>query len=232
MAETPRSQRVPELDGLRGVAILLVVLFHYFVQHVQTRVGSPAAYLIKYLSLSWIGGDIFFVLSGFLVGGILMDQRGTPGYFRVFYLRRALRIFPPYLLFLALLAATIVWWQFKPGTGLGWLMEDTFPLWSYALYLQNFLMAGEGRFGPNLTAITWSLAVEEQFYLLFPLLVHCCPRRWLPRLLCVLVLAAPLTRVALFLGMSGGEVAGFVLLPARWDSLLLGALAAWVVREP
>src|SRR4051794_27800973 len=121
MATTPTrdSGRIAELDGLRGVAILLVVLFHYFVQHLQTQPGSLPAYAMKYLSISWIGVDIFFVLSGYLLGGILMDRRASENYFRVFYLRRALRIFPLYMLFLLLFASALLAYQAAPHAGLG-----------------------------------------------------------------------------------------------------------------
>jgi peptidoglycan/LPS O-acetylase OafA/YrhL len=149
-----KMNRMPELDGLRGVAILLVVFFHYFVQHVQTRPGSLSAYAQKYFSICWLGVDIFFVLSGFLVGGILMDQRQTTNYFRVFYLRRIMRIVPPYLLFLATLVLSLAWWNHSHPAGMRWLMADPFPLWSFMLYVQNFLMAAAGKFGPNFSAVT------------------------------------------------------------------------------
>jgi peptidoglycan/LPS O-acetylase OafA/YrhL len=225
------SARVGELDGLRGVSIALVLLFHYFVQHIETRPGSLGAYLQKYLSLTWAGVDVFFVLSGFLLGGILLDQRGAENFFRVFYLRRALRIMPPYALFLALFALALALLPAATHPAMSWLLTDPLPFWAYVLYLQNFFMAGEGRLGPNFGAPTWSLAVEEQFYLLFPLLIYYCPPRRIFHVLVALVCAAPLLRAALYFAAPEGALAGFVLLPSRWDSLLLGALAAWAVRQ-
>ena len=226
------KNRVPELDGLRGVAILLVVFFHYLVQHLQTRPGSLPAYAQKYCSICWMGVDIFFVLSGFLVGGILMDARGAKNFFGVFYLRRALRIVPPYLLFLVMLILALAVWHRTQPAGMRWLMENTFPLWSFVLYVQNFLMAQTGTFGPNFSAMSWSLAVEEQFYLLFPLVVYFCPPRKLPPVLIFCAVSATVVRLAVFWLNPDHAIAGFVLLPARWDSLALGALAAWCIRNP
>lgn len=225
------SGRIGELDGLRGVSIALVLLFHYFVQHIETRPGSLGSYAQKYLSLSWAGVDVFFVLSGFLLGGILLDQRGASNLFRVFYLRRALRIMPPYFLFLAFfaLADAVV----PPATypRMAWLLDEPLPFWSYALYVQNFFMAAEARFGPHFGAMSWSLAVEEQFYLLFPLLIFLVPRHRLWWILTGFVLAAPAMRVAMHIWVPGGEIGAFVLLPTRWDSLFLGALAALALRQ-
>lgn len=225
------SRRIEELDGLRGVSIALVLIYHYFVLHAETQLGSPAAYLQQYMHISLAGVDMFFVLSGFLLGGVLLDQRRGENFFRVFYLRRALRILPPYVLFLILFAVALA---LGPSTGyprIGWLLDDPFPFWTYVLNVQNFLMAAEGRFGPHFAGITWSLAVEEQFYLLFPLLVYWCSPRLFPAVVIALVCTAPVLRVTLYFLAPEGALAGFVLLPSRWDSLLLGVLAAWTIRN-
>src|SRR5437867_6087613 len=81
---TTKPGRIPELDGVRGMAILLVLVWHYLVGPLQTEPGSPAAYGLKLLSLTWAGVDLFFVLSGFLIGGILLDNRSAPNYFGAF----------------------------------------------------------------------------------------------------------------------------------------------------
>src|SRR6266446_4286628 len=96
--ERKSSLRVPELDGLRGIAILLVIVWHYAVELFAREPGSTAAYGLAVLRLSWSGVDLFFVLSGFLIGGILIDNRGARNYFRVFYFRRVCRIVPLYYL--------------------------------------------------------------------------------------------------------------------------------------
>jgi peptidoglycan/LPS O-acetylase OafA/YrhL len=96
-------KRISQLDGVRGIAILLVLVWHFFAA--QIVVAEPAgilSYCKQALSLTWSGVDLFFVLSGFLIAGILLDHHNTSNYFRVFYLRRVCRIFPLYFLLLAL----------------------------------------------------------------------------------------------------------------------------------
>src|SRR5260370_37130342 len=100
-AEASADGRIPELDGLRGLAIGMVLIFHYFQLTLVARPGSLPAYLQAAGRLAWSGVDLFFVLSGFLIGGILLDARRSPNYFRVFYTRRFFRIVPIYVLFLA-----------------------------------------------------------------------------------------------------------------------------------
>jgi peptidoglycan/LPS O-acetylase OafA/YrhL len=95
------SKRIPELDGLRGVAIGLVLINHYFSDALVVRLPHPLAILQLPTRLTWSGVDLFFVLSGFLIGGILLDAKESPNYFKVFYTRRALRILPIYLLLVA-----------------------------------------------------------------------------------------------------------------------------------
>ena len=90
------SPRMPELDGLRGAAILLVLIWHFWAGLAQPATGSIAALLAWPFHFAWSGVDLFFVLSGFLIGGILIDQRSATNYFRIFYFRRACRILPLY----------------------------------------------------------------------------------------------------------------------------------------
>ncbi|MFN7140591.1 MAG: acyltransferase family protein, partial [Limisphaerales bacterium] len=94
-AENP--SRIPELDGIRGIAILLVVLAHYFVLPVGPGFAA-ANFLGTFFGLAWSGVDLFFVLSGFLIGGILLDAKASNNFFKVFYTRRVCRIFPLYFL--------------------------------------------------------------------------------------------------------------------------------------
>ena len=223
--------RVPELDGIRGLAMVLVLIWHYFAVQVQTQPGTLAAYGMKLFSLTWAGVDLFFVLSGFLIGGILLDQRAAPHYFRGFYVRRFCRIFPLYYLMRGL---------FIVGTASGfsirddayvWLFADPLPLWSYATYLQNFSMAGTGAHGPNWLGITWSLAIEEQFYVVLPLMIRVFPLRALPWVLLLLVAAAPAFRGLMLAQLPHGGLADYVLLPGRWDALFLGVLGALAIRH-
>jgi peptidoglycan/LPS O-acetylase OafA/YrhL len=213
----------PALDGLRGVAVLLVLAFHFL--HLDGEGGTAERVLLAASRSGWAGVDLFFVLSGFLITGILLDARGAPGYFRAFYTRRVLRIFPLYYAYLAVLFLVVPLLlpslDVKSGTQ-GWL-------WTY---LGNVLFAREGGFEASpYTGHFWSLAVEEQFYLAWPLLVWVLPRRGLA-LACLGLVAGAF---ALRLGIhrtTFNSTAAYVLTPARMDALALGALVAVAAREP
>jgi peptidoglycan/LPS O-acetylase OafA/YrhL len=221
-------QRIPELDGLRGLAILLVVVWHYV--GVPEIAESPLSWIAGCLRYTWSGVDLFFVLSGFLIGGILLDQRDSPKYFQAFYARRICRIFPLYFLWLALfLVLVVVWTPFLTASSpLQRLFQDPLPIWSYATFTQNFWMAARSTFGPAWLGITWSLAIEEQFYLLLPVLIRFVAVRQLPFVLASLAVGAPVFRL---LCDPTGRYASMVLLPSRADSLLLGVLCACLIRR-
>ncbi len=213
----------PALDGLRGVAVLLVLAFHLL--HAEGEGGAVERVLLGATRSGWAGVDLFFVLSGFLITGILLDARGSPGYFRAFYARRVLRIFPLYYAYLAalfLLVPLLVPSLDVKRESQGWL-------WTY---LGNVLFARAGGFEASpYTGHFWSLAVEEQFYLAWPVLVLLLPRRRLA-LLCVALVGAAF---ALRLGIhrtTFNATAAYVLTPARMDALAMGALVAIGAREP
>jgi peptidoglycan/LPS O-acetylase OafA/YrhL len=224
------SRRVLELDGLRGIAILLVIVCHYWVNIVQTERGGPLAYLRGALGLTWSGVDLFFVLSGFLIGGILIDSRTSPNYYKTFVIRRVLRIFPVYYLSLALFAGVVLTGIGK-SPALGWLFADPLPLASYATFTQNIVMGIRNTWGPNWINITWSLAVEEQFYMLLPLIVWLTPRHRLKYVLIVGILTAPAIRTILYFADMNVAYAGYALMPCRADALGIGALAAAALRS-
>jgi peptidoglycan/LPS O-acetylase OafA/YrhL len=215
-----RSHHYLELDGLRGMAILMVVAFHY---NLAPFMGG-------------VGVDLFFVLSGFLLGGTLLDKKEAPNYFRAFYARRVCRIFPLYflslLLFLILLLAapfTLGWLLF--GDSIRFLLEDPLPLWSYFTFTQNFAMVHWGVWGTPWLGHAWSLAVVEQFYLILPFLIRFVSKEKLPYLLAGLILTAPLSRTVVFNFHPHGDFALYVLMPCRADSLLLGVLCAYAIRN-
>ncbi len=216
------ASHIPSLDGLRGVAVLLVMVSHFAI----LAPGSPLQeVLIGAARIGWIGVDLFFVLSGFLITGILVDSRGSQGYFRRFYARRTLRIFPLYYAFVLLV---LVAWPRLSGSALtSWRDELTF-----FAYGSNILFAFVGWEGmPGHTTHLWSLAVEEQFYLLWPLVVFGVAPQRLWRICVGLIAAAWASRAALAYVFPDG-IAGYALLPARMDALAMGSLLAVAVREP
>jgi peptidoglycan/LPS O-acetylase OafA/YrhL len=179
--------------------------------------------------IGWMGVDLFFVLSGFLITGILHDTRERTGYFKNFYARRFLRIFPLYYAFVLLVmpaAAHLL--SSDPGPAVAALRAKS--VW-YLGYGVNFMLALHGWQSTVLaSAHLWSLAVEEQFYILWPPLVLLLPRRALIRVSAALAVVALLIRVGMRLG-GAGEVATYVLPFTRMDALLLGGLVALGMRE-
>ncbi len=212
------------LDGIRGLAILAVMASHLFA--VNFANSGPAVRLLgRLFYYGWMGVDLFFVLSGFLITGILVDSRKGPAYFRNFYMRRILRIFPLYYGVLFLLLAL------TPALGIQW--HGIFiPL---LLYLQNFSNYNQYTFvlAPGVTLNhLWSLAIEEQFYLVWPLLVFAARTRLrVLRLALVLSLAALLFRVLLMAVWTNAYATHHNMF-ARADALLLGAVLAMLYRGP
>jgi peptidoglycan/LPS O-acetylase OafA/YrhL len=227
------SRRIPELDGIRGLAILSVLIWHYFVVTANPAPGSFASYAKSILSLSWSGVDLFFVLSGFLIGGILLEQREAANYFKVFYIRRTCRIFPLYFFLLLLFVLLINLMPSLTVTSpIKWLFQNSLPAWTYATFTQNIAMSYSGNFGSMWLGVTWSLAVEEQFYLLMPVAIYFASRRWLPYALVGAIMAAPVLRFALFFIHPFPRFSAYVLMPCRADVLLLGVLCAYVTQHP
>ena len=225
------SGRIRELDGLRGAAIAMVVILHYFQLTIVARPGSALAYLQAAARLSWTGVDLFFVLSGFLIGGILLDSRASTNYYSVFYKRRFFRIIPIYLVTL-LLGAALVSLRLGPTSGpFQWLTMEGAPWYAYLTFTQNFWMAHAGSIGSNGLAMTWSLAVEEQFYLMVPLYIRALSRRWLARFLVIGICGAPLLRTLLLRFASDTSIGTYTMMLCRADALLLGVLAAVLLRN-
>lgn len=225
------ARRIPELDGLRGLAILLVLFCHFGYESNSAAGHRWVFYLLDAGALSWSGVDLFFVLSGFLIGGILLDVRDSPNYFKAFYARRFFRIIPIYAVVAGAFYLCVVCGVPGRMAGSDWLFGPTVPWYSYATFTQNVRYAlGESNLAYWL-ASTWSLAVEEQFYLVLPAVVWFVSRRRLPYLLGGAILAAPLLRLFLDLNYSWGKLASFNLMPCRADALLLGVAAALLVRN-
>lgn len=223
------SGRIAALDGLRGVAVLLVIAIHFYA-----RVPTPENSLVHLLlrtacNLGFAGVDLFFVLSGFFIGGILLDHRDSPRLLPAFYLRRAIRILPLYAL---LLASFFVCREIRGLTSLDTGAYFWSPLadWHYFTFTQNIAASAHRHIGAHWLGPTWSLAVEEQFYLLMPFFVRGLSRPALVRL-CLFGLAlSPVLRVAT-LALTGNGIAAVFLLPLHADGLLCGVLCAALVRD-
>jgi peptidoglycan/LPS O-acetylase OafA/YrhL len=212
-------KKIPELDGIRGLAIAAVLLGHcnFFF---TSRVGI--GYLIsKALSPGWIGVNIFFVLSGYLITGILIDTKANPRYFTSFYARRALRIFPLY--FGALAVAFLV----LPSIGLIPRTPWSEQIW-YWSYLYNWRAAAG--FGGIALSHFWSLAVEEQFYMIWPLIIYLMPSKRLPLLFAGLIFGSFLYRIAV-IAMNLPVRYDYFTTPARTEDLCVGALIAYAMRN-
>ena len=134
--------RIRELDGLRGVAIAMVVYISFVPDHPGVSAGSALAYLQAAARLSWTGVDLFFVLSGFLIGGILLDSRDSTNYYSVFYKRRFFRIIPLYLVTLGLSRAALVSLKLGPGqrSYASGSRTEAAPWYGYLTFTQNFWM--------------------------------------------------------------------------------------------
>jgi len=225
------SQHRPALDGVRGLAVLLVLSYDCLK---LAPTGDPLTKLIRFGAAGgWIGVDLFFVLSGFLITGILLESKGSPGYWKSFLARRAVRIFPLY--YATLLTVFVLLPGFCWMTGLWSGVHSELvavggdQVW-YWLYLQNWLFAWRQAWpDPGLLKHFWSLAIEEQFYLVWPLVVALCTRRQLAWLcVSVGVLALWLRVMLLAEGVPG--MVGFAMTITRMDSLCWGALLAIGVR--
>ena len=132
--------RIRELDGLRGVAIGMVVIYHFFQSTMEVPPGSVFSYLQAAARLSWTGVDLFFVLSGFLIGGILLDSRDSTNYYSVFYKRRFFRIIPLYLVTLLVAPVLLTFGLGPAGNHAMSLTQDAAPWYGYLTFTQNFWM--------------------------------------------------------------------------------------------
>jgi peptidoglycan/LPS O-acetylase OafA/YrhL len=203
---------------------VLVLLWHYVRCAVPPQ-DARLEWLTRPLALTWSGVDLFFVLSGYLIGGILFDHRESSRYFATFYVRRACRILPLYVLTLALFVAARAW--LSPL--LSPTLEPAMPLWSYVFFVQNLFMAWRDTMGAGWLGVTWSLAIEEQFYLLLPLVVRFLRPGTVAFAALMSCVVCPLVRILANVHL--GWTAAFVLLPARADSLMAGVLVAWLMRR-
>jgi peptidoglycan/LPS O-acetylase OafA/YrhL len=211
---------MPSLDGLRGIAILAVLGHNFELDHEPWSIfGAVAGRVVDW---GWVGVQLFFVLSGFLITGILLDSKNSNGYYRSFFARRVLRIFPIYYLtlFAAFVVIPLVTGKQPDGH------EHQLWLW---LYLTNWAAP----FGKAVSAFPhfWSLAVEEQFYLVWPIVVRRLRQSTLLIVCVALAGVALITR--LVLRANGFHAIGpYEFTVCRQDALVFGAAAAILLRHP
>jgi len=209
-------KRISQLDAVRGLAVLLVLLHNTDVY--------PALHLQMISRNGWMGVDLFFVLSGFLITGILVDTKTSEGFFRNFYARRCLRIWPLYYAALFFMFAIVPF--LRPSEAQVVFAARSSPWWAYPLFLQNFLVPVPTA-ATGLLGVTWSLAIEEQFYLVWPLVVRFCSEAALRNIAIAVICCSPVLR--LFLSLHGVNIYSNTV--CRLDGLMAGALLALVLRS-
>ena len=227
MDSSTTGRHIHALDGIRGLAVLLVLMDHLFWSNPIPEGGRLVRFLAQVRGAGWVGVDLFFVLSGFLITGILYNTVSNKHFFRNFYVRRVLRIFPLYYGFLFIVMLAV------------WLRGEH---WTHEIYrlltdTQNLHLL---TYGPFFTAAWvnvnhfWSLAVEEQFYFVWPVLVFALrTRRSIAIAATVGALASLVVRIAL-LHSSIAEHNHYVLFswtPSHVDGLLAGAVVAMLIRS-
>ena len=216
-ASAAAEPRIAALDGFRGLMTLFVLVSHYFgeVQH-----PLPG------FSIGWLAVQAFFVLSGLLVGRLILEKQDRANFFAVFYVRRFCRTLPVYFVCVTLVFGCILIFDKA-----GWLNADaTVPLWSYLTFTQGFFFVTTNSFGPHWLAPTWTLAVEEHFYLFAPAFFFIVPRRHLLGVLIAgLVLTVGFRAYILLSGALPGMIAT-VMLPGVADTLICGLIAGVLLK--
>lgn len=206
-------KHIPQLDGLRAIAVLMVLGTHFWTYPEGHEI------LNRFFAAGWIGVDLFFVLSGFLITRILLESRDDPHHFRNFYIRRALRIFPAYYLLLAIVFFALPLVNEIPQK----VKEDA---WMYWLYMGNFAIASGG-WQLFLIDITWSLSVEEQFYIVWPALIRYLNGEFLLILCCLVIWVMLVSRWGSYTSSNWM----WLHMTQRADGFAAGALVAVAMRE-
>ena len=216
--KTHAASRIEALDGLRGVLAVMVVVSHYI---------GEVPHGFKDALVGWIAVKMFFVLSGFLMAKVIMEHMHSPNFIPVFYIRRAFRTLPVYLVTLGIVFGAAVVFQ-----GEAWMDADRiFPFWRYLTFTQTFEMLARSDYGFDWLTPTWTLTVEEQFYLVAPVLCLAAGRR---HLLKVLVAATCLSIAFRSLSYGFGvlpAMSALVLLPSVAHAMFLGMIGAIVLAS-
>lgn len=210
--------RVVALDGIRGLMTIMVLASHFFAE-------VPHGW--RAFSLGWVAVLTFFALSGFLVGRLILDKSDRANFYTVFYVRRFCRTIPVYVFCVLVIFAALYAFSDRPWAN----AHHHIPLWSYLTFWQNFHMVDANHVGQHWLAPTWTLTVEEHFYLIAPALLLLTPRRHLLAMLIIATLLSVAFRAYIFYWSDVNALWGLALLPGRADALFCGIIAAIVYRD-
>jgi peptidoglycan/LPS O-acetylase OafA/YrhL len=220
------GRHLPTLDAVRGIAVLMIMAFHFTIMFGES---TPLSRAITHVAiLGRCGVDLFFVLSGFLITGILYDAKESQGYFKTFYARRILRITPLYYASLVLLLFIVPLVLGRVPASYHDILSYQGWLWFHTVNI-GLIRTGPYHLGP--LGHLWSLAIEEHFYLIWPLVVFCFNRQTLMKLCVAVAVASLMLRVALMSQGDNSQIC-YLLTPCRFDQLLIGAFVALAARGP
>ena len=212
------APRIAALDGIRGLMTILVLISHFFGEIAN---GFPV------LGLGWYAVNMFFVLSGFLIGRLIIEKMDHANFLTVFVMRRVCRTVPSYMISVAMIFTALWIFRSQPWTQ----FKTEFPVWSYVTFTQNIFMCFTNDVGAYWAAPTWTLALEEQLYVLLPLVFFLAPRRFWLRILIGVSLLAVVLRAVIFTSQGIDAIWGLVLLPTRGDVLVMGVIAAIIYKD-
>jgi peptidoglycan/LPS O-acetylase OafA/YrhL len=217
-----KKNHIEELDGLRGMGVLPVIAYHSIITYFlilpgeETDFDVVTNFIFKLISLCWCSVDLFFVISGFLITRILLNNKESTNYFSAFYGRRVLRVFPLYYLFLCvhffLIAPLLI------NGGIKAELTGYTHQYYYWFYISNFVRE------PSVIFHFWSLAVEEQFYFIWPLCVYFLSRRQLIWTCSFFITISIISRFLLCI--SGDFSYAYTAVYARLDTIMMGSLVA------
>lgn len=221
------DHHIDVLDGLRGFAVLYVMLDHLFPYHVFEHITFLKPLFVVF-SMGWSGVDLFFVLSGFLITGILLKHKGSNSYFKAFYGRRILRIFPLYYLLLIAFLIFIPALDLFPGSNNFWTSEGT--TWQYWTFMVN-LGPATNMAGHAFLSVAWSLAIEEQYYFVWPSVVRFVTKQTVQRICVAGLVGFGLLRVVMYFVFSESPLWLYHFTFTHLDGILLGSLLATLFFE-
>lgn len=215
--------RIKELDGLRGVAVVLVMALHLFKRAAYFTEHPVLETFTTITTVGWVGVDIFFALSGFLITSILLRSKTEEHYFKNFYVRRALRILPLY--YVAILFVLL----FAPKVEPEFTSQLNTALPIMLLYQQNWALLFKGFYITQYLGITWSLAIEEQFYFIWPFIVYKLDRERLIKVSIGYIIISTMARVLgtlLWPNLSQASTFFYYTSFVRFEEMLFGGLLA------